>query len=303
MIAFLFPGQGSQRPGMLATLERLPGARDVLDEAAATLGRDLRDDDTTQGYRSTIVAQRALLVAGVASARALHAAGVAVGAVAGHSVGAFAAAVTAGTLDFGDALRLVDARAHRMARAFPHGYGMGAITGLDERTVARLVREAPAADIFASNVNALDQIAIAGTSVAIDRLLRAASEAGARRTRVLDVGVPSHTPLMDAVARDLEAMMRPIAFAPARVVYARNVDGRLTQDGASIRDDLWSGVARPVRWADATRALYERGARFFVEMLPGSVLADLADAAFPHARAVAFESVDVTTVVALARRT
>ncbi len=289
---------------MLEAVERLAGARDLLDRATVILGRDLRADDTADGYRSTVVAQRALFVAGVASARALQHAGVSVDAVAGHSVGTYAAAVIAGAIDFVTALCLVDRRAHLMARAFPAGYGMGAIGGLSERDVAELVAEntSSAAPIFTTNVNAPDQIAVAGALPAIARVIAAARTRGARTARSLDVCVPSHTPLMHDVARALGRECASCTIRAAQVLYATNVGGRLTRDADLIRRDLGCGVSRPVRWADATRALYERGVRLFVEMRPGSNLADLATYAFSDARAVALEIAGIDSVVALAQR-
>jgi malonate decarboxylase epsilon subunit len=300
--AFLFPGQGAQRPGMLRDLELLPGAAALLDSASTVLGRDLRADDNEALLRSTEVAQRALFIAGVASARALIARGVEPDAVAGHSIGTFGAAVIAGSLAFEDALRLVDLRSRMMAEAFPSGYGMGSISGLDERTVTALTAAASNRryPVYAANVNAPDQIAIAGANEAIATVLATARAQGARSTRRLDVVVPSHTPLMDHVAATMTLALEEVPLSAPSIAYATNAGGSIVRDEAAIRHDLGASVATPVLWANATRALYDDGIRLFVEMQPGDALTNLAARAFADARAVALEIDGLDAVVTLA---
>ena len=154
---FLFPGQGSQRPGMLHDLPDHPIARDMITHATEVLGRDVLELDTPRlsarpSPRSSLCSLTALL-----PPRRLVEEGGAPDFVAGHSVGAFAAAVAAGTLAYPDALRLVDLRARAMQGAYPHGYGMGVVVGLDERTVSRLADESGTrkAPVHAANVSAL----------------------------------------------------------------------------------------------------------------------------------------------------
>jgi len=300
--AFLFPGQGAQRPGMLRDLEYLPGATALLDRASALLGSDLRTDDDESLLRSTEVAQLALFVAGVASAQALIARGVAPDAVAGHSIGAFGAAVVSGALSFDDALRLVALRARMMAEAFPSGYGMGSISGLDERTVVALTSGASNRryPVYAANINAPDQIAIAGANEAVATVLATARAQGARSTRRLDVVVPSHTPLMDHVAATMMLALEEVPLGSPSIAYATNTRGTVVRDGAAVRHDLGASVATPVLWANATRALYDDGIRLFVEMQPGDALTNLASRAFSDARAVALEIDGIDAVVTLA---
>jgi len=301
VIAFLFPGQGAQQPGMLRDLSAIPGGAALVDHASRMLGRELTADDTPSGYAGTAAAQRALFVAGVASARALIAGGVRPQAVAGHSVGAFAAAVIAGALDFEAGLRAVDLRGEAMAAAFPTGYGMGVIGGLDADRVEALAAAytRPAQPVYAANVNAPDQIAIAGSRAAVDAVLAAARAAGARSARVLDVCVPSHTPLMRAITPLLAGILPTTSVRAAGIAYAANRTGRIVRDAARIRADLISNAEHPVRWADATTALYESGVRTFIEMRPGSILTDLATAAFADARAIALETSTLAATIAL----
>jgi len=250
------------------------------------------------------LAQAALFVAGVASARALIALGVQPDAVAGHSVGAYAAAVVAGAIDFEVALGLVDVRGRAMAAAFPTGYGMAAIGGLDEQRVVELtqIHSRPEHAVYAANVNAGDQVVISGSLAAIDATLAAARSAGARSTRRLSVGVPSHSPLMHGITAMLERALNCADVRDARIPYAANMTGRMIRAAQRVRADLVGNVACPVRWADATRALYEIGVRTFIEMRPGRILTDLATIAFPDARAIALESSGAASAVALARR-
>ena len=303
-VAFLFPGQGSQRPGMLHEMPDHPSARDMISQATDVLGRDVLDLDTSEALGSTVAAQLALLIAGATAARILVEEGGEPDFVAGHSVGAFGAAVAAGALAYPDALRLVDLRARVMQEAYPHGYGMGVVVGLDERTVSRLAVECstPKAPVHAANVNSPLQVGVSGADDALERVLDLAREHGARRARRLAVPTPSHTPLMAPVAAKLERALADIPMDPPRVPYLSNVGGRALRDPEEIRDDLARSVERPVRWHDATTLLFELGVRLFVELPPGRVLTDLATAAFPEARAIAVADAGVGSAAALIAR-
>jgi malonate decarboxylase epsilon subunit len=302
--AFLFPGQGSQRPGMLHDLPDHPIARDMITHATEVLGRDVLELDTPEALGSTVATQLALLVDGATAARILVEEGGAPDFVAGHSVGAFAAAVAAGTLAYPDALRLVDLRARAMQGAYPHGYGMGVVVGLDERTVSRLADESGTrkAPVHAANVNAPLQISVAGTDDALERFLNLARENGARRAARLSVPVPSHTPLMASAAAELERALADVPMDPPAVPYLSNVGGRALRDPEGIRADLARSVERPVRWHDATTLLFELGVRLFVELPPGRVLTDLATVAFPEARTIAVADASVGSAVTLISR-
>jgi malonate decarboxylase epsilon subunit len=288
-VAFLFPGQGSQRPGMLHELPDHPVAQAMISEATEVLGLDVLELDTPEALGSTIMVQLALLIVGATVARILAEEGGGADFVAGHSVGAFAAAVVAGALAYPDALRVVDLRARAMQEAYPRGYGMGVVVGLDERTISRLATECgtPEAPVYAANVNAPLQVSVAGADDALERVLALARERGARRARRLTVPTPSHTPLMAPVADELGRALADVPVERPTVPYLSNVGGRALLDPGEIRDDLVRSVERPVRWHDATGLLFELGVRLFVELPPGRVLADLATAAFPEARAIA----------------
>ena len=300
-VAFLFPGQGSQCPGMLHNLPDHPAVRDMISQATEVLGRDVLELDTPEVLDSTIATQLALLIAGATVARILGEESGGADFVAGHSVGAFAAAVAAGTLAYPDALRLVDLRARAMQRAYPHGYGMGVIVGLDERTMSRLADESGTrkAPVHAANVNAPLQVSVAGADDALERFLNLARENGARRAERLSVPLPSHTPLMASAAAELERALADVPMDPPTVPYLSNVGGRALRDPEGIRADLARSVERPVRWHDATTLLFELGVRLFVELPPGDVLTRLAADAFPDARCVAIDESGVESALLL----
>jgi malonate decarboxylase epsilon subunit len=303
-VAFLFPGQGSQCPGMLHNLPDHPAVRDMISQATEVLGRDVLELDTPEVLDSTTATQLALLIAGATVARILGEESSEADFVAGHSVGAFAAAVAAGTLAYPDALRLVDLRARAMQEAYPHGYGMGVVVGLDERTVSRLADESGTqkAPVHTANVNAPLQISVAGTDDALEQFLNLARENGARRAARLSVPVPSHTPLMASAAAELERALADVPMDPPAVPYLSNVGGRALRDPEGIRADLARSVERPVRWHDATTLLFELGVRLFVELPPGDVLTRLAADAFPEARCVAVDESGVESALLLIGR-
>jgi malonate decarboxylase epsilon subunit len=303
-VAFLFPGQGSQRAGMLHDLPDHPVTCAMLSQATEVLGRDVLELDTPEALGSTVAAQLALLVAGATAARILAEGGGEANFVAGHSVGAFAAAVAAGALDYGDALRLVDLRARAMQEAYPRGYGMGVVVGLDERTVSRLAAESgtPETPVHAANVNAPLQVCVAGADESLERVLDLARRHGARRVRRLAVPTPSHTPLMAPVAAELEKALSEIPIDPPAVPYLSNIGGRALRDPEEVRDDLAQSVQRPVRWHDATTLLFELGVRLFIELPSDDVLTRLAAEAFPEARCVAIDESGVESALLLIGR-
>jgi malonate decarboxylase epsilon subunit len=303
VIAFLFPGQGSQYPGMLHELPAHSAIISVLDEASDLFGHNILSIDTEKVLASAVHVQLALLVAGVAGFRALKAESAVPDFVAGLSVGAFSAGVAAGVLGFSDAFRLVRLRAELMERAYPHGYGMAAILGLDEhRLRALLEREVPHGILYIANINAPLQIIISGADGDLEVAMAKAREAGARKVQRLLVHSPSHCQLLEAVATELTAAIKSTPLHPAQMPYASNRGGRLFTETAAIAEDLATNVAYPVRWHDATSVLFESGVRLYVEVLPGRVLTDLAADAFPDARAVSCSDTRLSSVVALIKR-
>lgn len=283
----VFPGQGSQRPGMLCALPPGPAVAAVVDQARAELGDTAFESlDTADALGSTVNAQLALFVAGAATA-----AGITTEAtpsyVAGHSVGAVAAAVTCGALTFAEGVRLVRRRGELMQQAFPYGFGMDAVTGLGERALRRLVKTlaTPTAPLYVAILNAPDQFVVAGSDTALASLERA----GSGSVRRLDVAVPSHCPLLQPVA---DAIRREISLLPQRPLscpYVSNSTARVLHASAAVLDDLAASLATVLRWSEGISLLDELGVRLFVEAAPGHVLSHLITINAPHGRAVSLD--------------
>ena len=303
-VAFLFPGQGSQQLNMLHQLPKHPIIAATIEEASAILGENVLLLDTEMALLSTRAVQLALLIAGVAAGRALKAEGALPDIVAGHSVGSFAAAVIARALEFADALVLVQLRGQLMEKAYPKGYGMGVITGLDERRVALLTEQVRALiiPIYVANINAPDQITIAGSHEGIQAVFTLARSAGAQKIQFLNVSVPSHCNLLQEVADTLVSKMATIHVQYPSIPYIGNCRARSLKRVEDIRTDLGIGVANPVRWHDVTTLMFELGVRFFVEVGTGQTLTNMARKAFPTARSMSMEDSGLESITILTNR-
>jgi malonate decarboxylase epsilon subunit len=303
-VAFLFPGQGVQYPGML---HRLPGhamVGETLEEASKILKRDVYTLDTSEALLSTVSVQLALLISGVAVTRILRAEGIRPDLVAGLSIGAFAAAVAVEALEFKAALSLVECRARLMERAFPEGYGLAAVVGLSERNLAKIVEGVNSSlmPVFLANINAPTQFVIAGSDAAMDSVLNRAKEEGAHTAKRLKVGVPSHCPLLKETAEELSRQCASVLVLRPEGIYMSNCRARALREPEGIREDLARNLEYPVRWHDMTTVAFERGIRLFVELPPGHALRDLAIAAFPDARCVALEDANADSGIDLIKR-
>jgi malonate decarboxylase epsilon subunit len=287
-VAFLFPGQGSQSAGLLHHLPQHPEVMRTIHEASAVLGVSLGALDNAEALHSTAAVQQVLLIAGVATARALMAEQVHPTAVAGMSIGAFGAAVACGTMSFADALPLVRLRGELMEMAFPSGYGLAAIEGLDEVRLEGIVGRTRTAElpVYISNINAPRQIVVAGSERTLDAVIAQARQQGARRAERLAVSVPSHCPLLQPVADRLAQAMAGLTLRSPTMPYVSNRGGRALYDADDIRQDLATSIAHPVRWYDALEVLCELGAIVFIEMAPGHVSTHLVGELFPDVRAV-----------------
>lgn len=304
MIAFLFPGQGSQFAGFLHTLGgTTPHARivETIEEASDVLQLNVLGLDHPDALGSTVAVQIGLLVAGVATVRALRDEGIVPDAVAGLSVGAYGAAVACEAISFDDALKLLQLRAQLMGHAYPHGYGMLAVSGLSEREVDAAIVNAHTQAAYIANLNAPRQIVVAGADADLERVRERALEAGARKTERLAVSVPSHCVLLDNAARELTEAASRIAFRAPSIPYIGNRGARPLRQADAIRNDLATNLRYPVRWHDSTIVLSELGAQVFVEMPPGRTLTQLAEDALPGIATVAVEQTSITSAAALIR--
>jgi [acyl-carrier-protein] S-malonyltransferase len=281
VIAFVFPGQGSQRVGMgQALAQTFPECRAVFEEADDALGAPLSRvcfEGPEEQLRLTENTQPAILTVSVAAARLLASRGIVPAMAAGHSLGEYSAHVAAGTLAFADAVRTVRRRGRYMQEAVPVGQGaMAAILGLDGAGVAQACREAGDGDVVApANLNAPGQVVIAGTAAAVARAGERAKALGAKRVVPLPVSAPFHCALMQPAQDRLAPVLRALPVKPPSVPVVANVDAAPKTDGPSAIDALVRQVSAPVRWEEVVRTLASAGIRAYVEVGPGTVLSGL----------------------------
>ncbi len=280
-LAFLFPGQASQYPGMGRELAaNHAAARSVFDEADKALGFSISDlcfNGSEDALKLTANTQPAILTASVATYRVLAENGVQPAFVAGHSLGEYSALVAAGGLDFADAVRLVRRRGEYMQTAVPEGVGaMAAILGLAPAQVAGICRQAADGQVVApANLNSPDQTVISGHAEGVKRAVELASAGGAKRAVMLPVSAPFHSSLMQPAAQRLETDLRATAFHTLRIPLVNNADAEIITNGDEAREGLIRQVTLPVRWEESIRELIDQGVNTFVEVGPGRVLTGL----------------------------
>lgn len=277
MKAYVFPGQGSQFPGMGKDLyENSAAARAVFDKAGEVLGFDIVKimfEGSDEQLRETSVTQPSIFIHSVAAARAIE--DFTPDMVAGHSLGEFSALVASGALDYEDALRLVAARANAMNEACRQNPGkMAAIINLDDATVRKICDETEGI-VVPANFNSPGQVVISGEADAVDRACKAAKAAGAKRALPLPVGGAFHSPLMEPARAALaKAIDRTQFRAPICPIF-QNVDSLPHTDPAEIKANLIAQLTGPVLWSQSVLNMHQAGATDFTELGPGSVLTNL----------------------------
>lgn len=289
----LFPGQGSQRPGMLDAMDAGdPITAEIFAQTLEILGEPATVLDGEDKLQSTVYVQICLLIAGVISGKQLLASGVKPDFVAGHSVGAFSAAVISGVLSFKQALALVKNRGTLMENAYPKGYGMAALVGLSLPSLKKLLSAHNESQdtIYLANINTADQQVIAGRLDSIQRFIENLKQnTSIQKARVLNMSVPSHCVLLEDVSSALKVQLDELILGEPVFGYASNHSGRLLKTSEAIREDLWKSVACTVQWHDATTLLYELGTRIFIETNPSGVLSKMAESAFSDADVLAVQ--------------
>jgi [acyl-carrier-protein] S-malonyltransferase len=298
MIAFVFPGQGSQRVGMgKALAAQYPVCRETFEQADAALGESMSRlcfEGPADVLTLTENTQPAIVAVSIAVFRLLKSCGIAPAFVAGHSLGEYSANVAAGTISFADALRTVRRRGRYMQEAVPVGEGaMAAVIGLDVDTVSRACAEAAEGEVVSpANLNAPGQVTIAGSRAAVTRVGERLKSLGARRVIPLAVSAPFHCALMKPAASRLEADLRELVVSDPTVPVVANVDATLKRDASAAIEALVSQVTSPVRWEDVVRRLLASGVRTFVEVGPGRVLSGLIKKIDRTVRVVSVEDPD-----------
>ncbi|MEM9036742.1 MAG: ACP S-malonyltransferase [Actinomycetota bacterium] len=292
MLAFTFPGQGSQREGMGRPWTDHP-SWELVEEASEASGRDVAElllDADAETLRSTENAQLTTYVLSMVVLDAVTRVGIDASVAAGHSLGEYSALTAAGTLDFVDGIRLVDERGRAMRSAADQQAGtMAAVLGLeDERVEAACSRVV--GDVWAANYNAPGQVVIAGDPDAIDEAGAIAKELGAKRSMALPVGGAFHTPFM-APARDaLAKALSEVELRAPSIPVVANVDALAHDSDEEWRGLLAAQLCSPVRWRQSLRTLSEMGVSTLVELGPGNALTGMAKRAVPDVRRVAIST-------------
>ena len=282
-LGVVFPGQGSQRVGML---EEAAGAfsvvRETFSEASDALGYDmwaLVSQDPDARLSLTEFTQPAILTASVALFRAFESChSIAPVAAAGHSLGEYSALVSARALSLYDGVRLVRKRGAAMQKAVPVGEGaMAVILGLTDDVVSSVCDALCDATHYVGgvNFNAPGQVVIAGQTKAVENAMLALKEAGARRAMSLPVSAPFHTPLMQPAADIMASAFDEVVWSEPHFPVVSNVDGSLQRDPADIKQSLVKQISSPVMWTECVATLGRVGCEMFIESGPGNVLSGL----------------------------
>lgn len=276
--AYVFPGQGSQFPGMAKDLyESNATAKEMLEKANEILGfriTDIMFNGTPEDLKATKVTQPAVFLHSTVLAKCYE--GFQPDMVAGHSLGEFSALAAAGAMDFEDALRLVSIRATAMQKACEiKPSTMAAIIALPTETVENLCKECTTGLVVPANYNCDGQIVISGETEAINEACEKMKAAGAKRALVLQVSGAFHSPLMEPAREELAKAIETTVFkTPVCPVY-QNVTALPSTDPETIKKNLLAQLTSPVRWTQTVKNMVADGAGYFMEIGPGTVLQGL----------------------------
>lgn len=277
--AFVFPGQGSQKVGMLQDLyneyaivrQRFAEADEALGYSISNLCFEGPDTELVK----TANTQPAILTASIACYEVLKEKGFAPDIVGGHSLGEYSALVAAGVLKFADAVYLVHKRGEFMQEAVPIGQGaMAAILALPREQVVEICQQVndEVGSVQAVNFNCPGQIVIAGETAAVEKAAERMKDAGAKRAVMLPVSAPFHSRLMEPAATKLKAELDKVTLADAKIPVVANVNGQILTEAGAIKESLVKQAASPVLWEDCVATMVNFGATAFVEVGPGKVL-------------------------------
>ncbi len=277
-LAFVFPGQGAQTVGMgKAFYEKYDVAKKLFQEADGALGYSIMKmcfEGPAEDLQLTANTQPAILTISVIAAEVLKEHGVEPEVAGGHSLGEYAALVSAGVLRFSDAVLLVHKRGTFMQEAVPVGQGgMAAIIGVDDATIVSLCAQASAVGaVQAVNFNCPGQTVIAGTTKGVEKAVELLKEAGAKKAVILPVSAPFHSTLMKPAAEKLAAELDKVDICDAKFPVVANYTGKLEEKADEIKKNLVFQADHPVKWIDCVKTMADFGADTFVEAGPGKTL-------------------------------
>ncbi|HKP46713.1 MAG TPA: ACP S-malonyltransferase [Pyrinomonadaceae bacterium] len=281
-LAYIFPGQGSQYPGMGKNLvENFAVAKRIFEEADDALNFSISRlcfEGSVEDLQLTENTQPAILAVSVATLRTIESEGLPKpDYVAGHSLGEYSALVAARGLSLPDAIRTVRARGRYMQEAVPPGVGaMAAVMGAELKTIEQACEDARQDQVCSpANINSPNQVVIAGNTEAIDRASELLKSAGAKRVVKLNVSAPFHCALMLPAQERLAFDLESVSFHPLSMPLVTNVDAAANQSAEVAREKLVRQVSAPVRWLPSMQLLIDEGIENFIEVGPGKVLSGL----------------------------
>jgi [acyl-carrier-protein] S-malonyltransferase len=281
-LAYIFPGQGSQYPGMAKNLvENFPRAKRIFEEIDDALHFSVSQlcfDGTAEDLQLTENTQPAILAVSMAALGAMESEGFPQpDYVAGHSLGEYSALFAARSFSVTDAIQTVRSRGRYMQEAVPVGTGaMAAVIGAELKEIEKACVEAAQGQVCApANINSPNQVVIAGNAEAVDRASELLRSGGAKRVLKLNVSAAFHSALMMPAQERLAVDLERIGFADLREPLVTNVDAAVISKGAEARESLVRQVSSPVRWLESMELLIREGVDTFVEVGPGKVLTRL----------------------------
>lgn len=303
-ILFTFPGQGSQKPGMLQKLNVNGVTQGVFEQASDMLGYNVFDLDLQAAQKNNKNVQVGLTVCAIACVELLASEGIQADYVLGLSIGAFPAAIASKMISFEQGLQLVSLRGKLMSDAYPTGYAMAAIIGLPLHKIQALINSVNQTHlpVYLANINTEYQYIISGPISSLEVICQQARLLQASSAKLMNVNVPSHCLLLEEQAQLLYQEIQTATFAPAQSTFVSANAARVIFKPELIKKDLAFNMAQQVKWWETAAMLNQRGVSMAIEMTPGSVLSKLCAASMPSTQCLSLETSSLNSIKVLADR-